>query len=682
MSIPKRKVVAGYADSSDDEESALRKIPLGRSGSKRTNLSSAALPRLPPIILPLPHLCLRDSWKLPINIVNLRPAFNTCYVNLTQPSAELDKAQPSKAAKSSTRPPSTQNQIDCLKDTSRARSTIASERQYNDLKALVDESREAGEKKYQELGNKVDLILLTLNRLEAMQSPNQGVMPSSSTTQARDPSDNYQTYPGNPSPTTELARIVSRVVATQKDRIGKKKGGNKENSLKDHTRRSWYATIDAESSSEIRVYFEHKNGEPDTLPVFFANPLTGYRRPHPHWKKSLASQMEWIATYIERFRAMIPNNNSELSSLLRGLSDEQIVIMLHDGPFKTAVTVWRNRKYTNEDIIRLQSNERRKHRATCKAKVRRLYTSDIPSLRGHDWEYLTHPGYMSPEESDLEGEVITMRPTHRAAWVNNLFGAIRSAEIKRGAQTPGLVVVDAPLLIPKLEQRNSVSNTILRIPVCGLGRAWREENDKELQESANLVNFSLTVKPFIDNFLSEHPVDVKPDIDSQLFIDNEAIPSDTGVTQHNINQDNKENLPDFPIDPELLSDDAQSQTIDAELADITTLADPTVPTVERAIASSVSTHTDLLSVHNFEMPPPPPLTEPEQTPGVNKPVPKKRGRPSKKDSDAKSSSRTTRSIARVSTQDELEDQETETQDEDVPPLKRRGRPPGSKNKKN
>jgi hypothetical protein len=122
--------------------------------------------------------------------------------------------------------------LDRLKDTSRARSTIASERQYNDLKALVDESREAGEKKYQELGNKVDLILLTLNRLEAMQSPNQGVMPSSSTTQARDPSDNYQTYPGNPSPTTELARIVSRVVATQKDRIGKKKGGNEENSLK------------------------------------------------------------------------------------------------------------------------------------------------------------------------------------------------------------------------------------------------------------------------------------------------------------------------------------------------------------------------------------------------------------------------------------------------------------------
>jgi hypothetical protein len=47
MLISKRKVIAGYADSSDNEESALRKIPLGQSGSKRANLSSAALPQLP-----------------------------------------------------------------------------------------------------------------------------------------------------------------------------------------------------------------------------------------------------------------------------------------------------------------------------------------------------------------------------------------------------------------------------------------------------------------------------------------------------------------------------------------------------------------------------------------------------------------------------------------------------------
>ncbi|CCO33671.1 hypothetical protein BN14_07756 [Rhizoctonia solani AG-1 IB] len=598
---------------------------------------------------------------------HVTPASPNQAQSLSSDIEDSDKVQPSKTTRPSAQLPSTQNQIDRLKDTSRARSTIASERQYNDLKALVDESRVAGDRKYQELDNKVDLILLTLNRLEAMQSPNPGVMFLSSTAQAPGPSEDYWSYPGNPSPTSELARIVSRVVASQKDRIGKKKGGNEENSLKDHTRRSWYATIQVESSSEIRVYFEHKNGEPDTLPVFFANPLTGYRRPHPHWKKSLTSQLEWIATYIERFRAMIPNNNSELSSLLRGLSDEQIVILLHDGPFKTAVT----------------SNEHRKHRAACKAKVRRSYISDIPSLRGPDWEYLTHPGYMSPEESDSEGHVVTMRPTHRATWVNNLFGAVRSAEIKRGAQTSDLVVVDAPLSIPKLEQCNSVSNTILRIPICGLRKAWREENEKELQESANLINFGLTVKPFIDSFLSEHPVDVKPDIDSQFVIDSEVIPNDAGATQHSANQDNQDSLPNFPIDPELLSDNAQPQIAGVELAKITTLADPIIPIAEQAVTSSVSTHTDLRSVHNFEMPPPPPLTELEQTPGVNKPIPKKRGRPSKKDSaDAKSSSRTTRSVARVLTQDELESQEAETQDEDVPPLKRRGRPPGSKNKKN
>jgi hypothetical protein len=167
--------------------------------------------------------------------------------------------------------------------------------------------------------------------------------------------------------------------------------------------------------------------------------------------------------------------------------------------------------------------------------------------------------------------------------VNNLFGAVRSAEIKRGAQTSDLVVVDAPLSIPKLEQCNSVSNTILRIPICGLRKAWRKENKKELQELANLINFGLTVKPFIDSFLSKHPVDVKLDIDSQFVIDSEVIPNDAGATQHSANQDNQDSLPsaykgilyyrwlkiaflDFPIDPELLLDNAQPQITGVELA--------------------------------------------------------------------------------------------------------------------
>jgi hypothetical protein len=81
----------------------------------------------------------------------------------------------------------------------------------------VDESRVAGDRKYQELDNKVDLILLTLNQLEAMQSLNPGVMFLSSMAQAPGPSEDYRSYPGNPSPTSKLARIVSRVVASQKD---------------------------------------------------------------------------------------------------------------------------------------------------------------------------------------------------------------------------------------------------------------------------------------------------------------------------------------------------------------------------------------------------------------------------------------------------------------------------------
>jgi hypothetical protein len=106
-------------------------------------------------------------------------------------------------------------------------------------------------------------------------------------------------------------------------------------------------------------------------------------------------------------------------------------------------------------------------------------------------------------------------------------------------------------------------------------------------------------------------------------------------------------------------------------------------TTEEASVFTTSTNHGLHSVHNFQMPPPPPLTEADQNPNISNSVPKKRGRLQRKDAGdtAEVSSRATRSIARLSTQDELESQGLETQDEDIAPLKKRGRPPGSKNKK-
>ncbi|CCO36530.1 hypothetical protein BN14_10668 [Rhizoctonia solani AG-1 IB] len=693
MSASQRTAIAGYLDSSEDEK-ALREIPLGQLGNKKTKVNSTALPRLsgsshttlpgfrfpqsgssargpvPPTgrlpsqphgptsepgtsSRPVVSTAAKSSMAIPSTLLNQEHS-------LSSDSEDLDGTQPGKRVDDLTRTQPVQSQIGRLKDTTRARSTVASERQYNELKALVDDARRVGEEQYKDVNHKMDLVLLTLGRLEAMRSSHSDTIPPNPSIQTLSPLDDTQNYSANPLPTDELSRIVARVLNDQKNRVGKKKGGVEENSLKEHTRDSWYGMLEVECSKDITVYFEHKNGEPDTLPLIFVNPQTGYCRPRPHWKKSLLKQLAWIMTF---------------------LSDEQIIILLCDGPFKTATTVWRDRKYTDAQIQELQSIERRKHRAVCKATVRRSYTTGIPSLRGQDWEYLTHPGYMSAEESDSEEQITIKRPAYRATWVNNLFEAIGVAELKRGVPITGSTVSIVPLSIPKLERKGGAGHETVRIPLCSLGKAWREENTEEVNASADLINCGITIKPSIDGFLSEHPVDAKRAGSFHSDGDSRMNTNNNNATQEG--KDNRDELFGFPIDPELLSDTIHPQTIGTEPADTATSAVSASSTTEEASVFTTSTNHGLHSVHNFQMPPPPPLTEADQNPNISNSVPKKRGRLQRKDAGdtAEVSSRATRSIARLSTQDELESQGLETQDEDIAPLKKRGRPPGSKNKK-
>lgn len=49
--------------------------------------------------------------------------------------------------------------------------------------------------------------------------------------------------------------------------------------------------------------------------------------------------------------------------------------------------------------------------------MRATHIKTIASLEGPAWEYLSHPGYMSQDESDSEGGYVTKRPEHRAQWV-------------------------------------------------------------------------------------------------------------------------------------------------------------------------------------------------------------------------------------------------------------------------
>lgn len=191
-----------------------------------------------------------------------------------------------------------------------------------------------------------------------------------------------------------------------------------------------------QAAKEIRPYFEDRYGEPDTLPEQFIDPETGYCQPYPHWKAQLIKQVAWIPTYVLRFRSTILNDQSELSNRLRSLSDEQIIILLSDGPFKSAQTAWRDMKKSDDELEVMRSCARRYqrvervrnvdlgnyvfiHMRSQKSVVRAGYIKTIPSLQGSEWDFLSHPGYMSPDESDDERGLVTQRPEHRAQWVSS-----------------------------------------------------------------------------------------------------------------------------------------------------------------------------------------------------------------------------------------------------------------------
>ncbi|KAG8727999.1 hypothetical protein FRC10_005421, partial [Ceratobasidium sp. 414] len=370
----------------------------------------------------------------------------------------------------------------------------------------------ANEERHRSTDSKLDQILDTVNRLTAAngfvpQALNHLLSPTASA-----PSEAAKPYTSNPLPTPELIATVSKVVSEARGRIGKKKGGADDNSCKEHARSTFYRMLGIAAAREIRPFFEDDYGEPDTLPVQFVDPDTGYCRPYPHWKMPLTKQVVWIPTYVVRFRSTIPHDRSELSNVLRALSDEQIVILLNDGPFKSAQAAWRDFKKTDTEIEAMRSNARRYQRCDRKVAVRTSYLKSIPSLQGPEWEYLTQAGYMSQDESDAEGGITTKRPEHRAKWETNLFDAIHVAERKKARAKPGLCshlplrqvdIVKRP--VPQLERGTGSSKVVIRIALCRFSKSWREKNPKEFQKYRHLINVKVAAKPDINSFLAENP---------------------------------------------------------------------------------------------------------------------------------------------------------------------------------
>ncbi|QRV96269.1 hypothetical protein RhiJN_24287 [Ceratobasidium sp. AG-Ba] len=573
-----------------------------------------------------------------------------------------------------------------------AQPNLRLERQLNELSGSLEEHKSTSERQLNVIEDTLARILATIERLEASTShttPSVHLAPSTL--------DKSSDCLPNPPATAELTDIVIKVVAEARSRVGTKKAGPDENHAKEHARNNFYRMLGISCAREVKPYFLDKYGEPDTLPDQFKNPINGYIQPCPNWELSLAKQVIWVPTYVRQFRMSIPKNQTPQAEMLRNLSDEQIIVLLHDGPFRSASTAWRNMKKSDQEVKDMQSNARQYQRCERKAITRGMHIQSIPALQDPKWSFLSHPGFMSPDESEDEGVLLTKLPDYRAQWVNNLYAAIEVAEQAKRRPRPGASLRRIKIIersIPHLERGTGCTKATVCIAQSAISKSWREAHLDEFSKSTHFIGMQATAKPDIASFLAQYPesgtaVTESPAIkeektglhgsydarngdngsdswDGVNYIGDEesgAIletnpywASGSAAEPRNSGQET-ENRDSIQIDPEVLADEASHQMIYK--------ADRTHPVLPK--------HSDAPpGFHSSDMPPPPPLpsvsdsSKNQATEILNPAVfagtkGKKRAAPGRL----------------VESVDTLEEGNTGAS---LAP-KRRGRPPGSKNKK-
>ncbi|KAF8594940.1 hypothetical protein BDV93DRAFT_564924 [Ceratobasidium sp. AG-I] len=314
-------------------------------------------------------------------------------------------------------------------ETMRARSNISIERAINDLTAQVEAQIRQSEQSQKETDQKLTAILETIDRLVVVQQAVPAPTPAPAPEPDQPPADKI-TYLTNPALTPELSNIIIQVCGSAPSRSGKSKESNAlQNGLRAHTRDTWYGMLRIAAAKDVGPYFEDANKQPDTLPAQFRD-KTGYCQPYPHLRAPLTKQMIWVPTFMLRFKKTISVGDSEVSKALRDMSDYQIVVLLHDGPFKTAQNEWRRQKLTVAQLDEMRAEARRKMRADRTATTRGSYFRAIPSLQGPEYGFLWNSGYVSREVSDGEGGTIIERVTSVYALFIGIAAHLRVDDLR------------------------------------------------------------------------------------------------------------------------------------------------------------------------------------------------------------------------------------------------------------
>ncbi|QRW08680.1 hypothetical protein RhiLY_07679 [Ceratobasidium sp. AG-Ba] len=296
------------------------------------------------------------------------------------------------------------------------RSTLPLERQVNEMAEAFERSSSANKERQQAIDSILAQILAAVKRLESTQN-----LSAAQTT--------------NPA----LRAIVVKVVAEAQSRIGKKKTSPFENSNKEHARKTMYQMLKIKAIKDIRAPFDNKHRQPDMLPAEFIDPATG---------------------------------SEQLSQMMGSLSDEHIVTYLHNGPYKTAQAHWRNLKKSKDEIDEMRQAAWRYQRTDKKVNLQTLYIKRVPGLQNPKYEYLKHPGFMSQDESDDDGVLVTKQPVYCAQWSNQCVMAIDAAD------------------------RESTKGN----------KSWRQQYPEEFWKCSYLLDMSASQKPDVDLFLEKYPI--------------------------------------------------------------------------------------------------------------------------------------------------------------------------------
>ncbi|KAG8733563.1 hypothetical protein FRC11_005146 [Ceratobasidium sp. 423] len=217
---------------------------------------------------------------------------------------------------------------------------------------------------------------------------------------------------------------------------------------------------------------------PDYLPVHLNNPMPAYCHPHPHWKLHLSEQVTCIMMFVLHFWVTVPRNGSALSTDLLRLSDDEIINLLYDGPFRTLQNAYHREK---KDVAKVEVKAEKAvvsvepvHRER-KAFAWQSQCLEVKVLTDSSWDALYHKGVMLCVNSDDKSE----QPSWRRQWDLN------SKEVDQvtvtggdgGAYTGGDQGDEYGLSKP-------VADLALHL---NSGKMATKESDRDLDESAPIL---------------------------------------------------------------------------------------------------------------------------------------------------------------------------------------------------